>query len=100
MATLEEAEVRIKADPSDVLAWHEKIDNLIDQYKQSNEAILKTYDEMLSANPDYAEALIGKGVWFETIMNEPKNALQCFQKALLIEPDNEEVQRGIKRCLK
>jgi hypothetical protein len=55
---------------------------------------------MLSANPDYAEAIIGKGVWFETMMNEPKNTLQCFQKALLIEPDNEEAQRGIERYSK
>ena len=55
---------------------------------------------MLSANPDYAEAIIGKGVWFETMMNEPKNTLQCFQKALLIEPDNEEAQRGVERCSK
>jgi tetratricopeptide (TPR) repeat protein len=92
--------MRINADPQDVVAWHDKIDHLIDLYKQSNEEILKTYDEMLSANPDYAEAIIGKGVWFETMMNEPKNALQCFQKALLIEPDNEEAQRGIERCSK
>lgn len=88
MKKLQVLDKKIKANPHYLPAWHEKIEIFIEAL--DNEAILKTYDEMLANNPAYSEALIGKAHWLELMMKKPEEALKCFAKAAALDPENKE----------
>ncbi len=92
---LEEVNKRIKADPHDLEAWHEKVEIFIQA--SDNEALLKTYDEMLANNQTYVEALIFKAEWLGLVMNKSEEALECFTKAVALDPKNDEVLSYEKR---
>ena len=56
---------------------------------------LKTLDNIINMAPDYSNALTLRGYAFEQL-NEPKNALADYQKALEINPTDSIAKKGLQ----